>query len=208
MDAMRSANTSYEPVGATVPRTASRTVGRALERTVTVAAMLWTGLMGGFFFAFSVLVMPGLDATNPLVALPAMQSINGAVDSQPFEFGFFGAAALAAVALVVGVLRRDGLTSYLAMVAGAIYLVGTFLVTVVFNVPLNDDLDGYSLLDPSSIGLIEGYLRDWSRWNDVRTVSALVAFGLFAASALLPQSRTGAGPGRAAGQPMTDRTGA
>ena len=68
---------------------------------------------------------------------------------------------------------------------GIVYLVGAFLVTVVFNLPLNDDLDGWGVLDPSSIGLMEGYIRDWSRWNDVRAVASLVAFGLFAVAGLL-----------------------
>lgn len=187
MDAMRSPTRTRGKVVPAAPHTASRTVGRAFEHTVTVAAMLWAGVMGGFFYAFSVLVMPGLETTSPLVALPAMQSINDAVDNQLFGLGFFGAAFLAAVALVSGILRRDGITSYLAVAGGLVYLVGAFLVTVVFNVPLNDDLDGYSLLDPSRIGLTEGYLRDWSRWNDVRTVSALAAFVLFAAAASIPR---------------------
>ena len=184
-----------------------RSAGRTLERTVAVAAMLWAGLMGGFFYAFSVLVMPGLDATNPLVAIPSMQNINAAVDSRLFGLGFSGAAILAGVALVIGVLRRDGLSSYLLVVSGAVYLVGTFLVTVAFNVPLNDDLDGYSLLDPASIGRMDGYIRDWSRWNDVRTVSSLLAFVLFAAAALLrlrPAASPRELPSRAPGERFHD----
>ncbi len=180
-------STAIAPKGdATETRTPSR-LGRGLERTAAVAAMLWAGLMGGFFYAFSVLVMPGLDATSQLAAIPAMQNINEAVDSQLFGLGFIGAAILAALAVITGVVRRDGFGSVLLIAGGVVYLVGPFLVTVAFNVPLNDDLDGFSLLDPASLGRMDAYIRDWSRWNDIRTVTAIVAFVLFAAAALLPR---------------------
>jgi uncharacterized membrane protein len=183
-------------------RQAGAAAGRVLERVVAFAAMLWTGVMAGLFFAFSVLVMPGLDDTNGLVALPAMQSINGALDSTPFAVAFFGAAILAAVATAIAATRRDGLASWLALTAGIVYLLGVFLVTLVFNRPLNGDLDGWGILDPSSIGRMDGYIRDWSRWNDIRTVSSLVAFGLFAVAGLLrlrPAAREA--PGLASGRP-------
>ena len=187
-------------------RTLSGTIGRATERTVAVAAMLAIGLMAGVFFAFNALVMPGFDATNPVVALPALQSINDGLDGQPFRLAFFGAALLAAVAVAVGAVRRDGLGSYLAMAAGAIYLVGTLLITLLFSNPLNGDLNGYGLLDPSSLGRTERYIEDWSRWNAVRTGSALVAFVLFAAAVLLPRRRN-SGTAPVTGRPATDQIG-
>ncbi len=189
-------STAIAPTSDTTVAQRPSRLGQGLERTVAVAAMPWAGLMGGIFYAFSVLVMPGLDATNQLVAIPAMQNINDAVDSRLFGLGFFGAAILAALAMITGILRRDGFGSALMIAAGLVYLVGTFLVTVAFNVPLNDDLDGYSLLDPSSLGLTDGYIRDWSRWNDIRTVSSLVAFVLFASAALLPRRSIAMAAGR------------
>jgi len=180
--------------------------GQTLERTVALAALLVTGLMAGVFFAFGALIMPGLDNVdglvdlptllvipglddaNGLVALPSIQAIAG-VDSPLFGLVSYGAAALAAVAVVVGLVRRDGPGSILMVGAGAVYLVGAFLVTLVFNNRFDDNLAGYGVLDPSSTALAEAYIWDWSRWNDIRTVAAFVAFSLFAAAALLPRRR-------------------
>ena len=183
--------------GARLPREAAVPVGRTLERSVAFAAMLWTGLMGGFFYAFSILIMPALDEVNALVAIPAMQAINEAVETTLFVAGFGGAAIFVVAATAIAVIRRDGLASWLTVAAGLVYLIGTLLVTFAFNVPLNIDLEGYSLTNPASIGLMESFIRDWSLWNDVRTLSSLLAFALFAVASLVRlQGGSGPAPGR------------
>ncbi len=209
---------------ARTPRRPSR-FGQTLERTIALAALLLTGMMAGSFFALGALVMPalgdvdalgglpstvqfipGVDDANGLLALPAMQSIAGA-DSHLFGGVSYGAAALAALAIIVGLMRRDGLGSTLTVGAGAVYLVGAFLVTLLFNDRFDRDLAGYDVLDQASIGLAQEYIRDWSRWNDVRTVAATVAFALFAAAALLPRRHGAATADRPAREPSA-RTGA
>ena len=66
------------------------------------------------------------------------------------------------------------------LLAGAlIYLVGHPIVTMVFNVPLNDAL---AAVDPGSSNgatVWTTYLRDWVMWNHVRAVTAIVALGCF-----------------------------
>jgi uncharacterized membrane protein len=60
-------------------------------------------------------------------------------------------------------------------VGGLLYVVGTFLVTIVFNVPLNETL---ATLNPESAGAVNlwhDYLSRWTAWNHVRTISALAA---------------------------------
>ena len=55
------------------------------------------------------------------------------------------------------------------------HVVGTFGVTLVFNVPRNDAL---AVVDPASAEgarLWAGYVRIWTAWNHVRTVAAVAA---------------------------------
>ena len=55
---------------------------------------------------------------------------------------------------------------------------GTVLVTMVFNVPLNDAL---AAVDPGSTegaGLWTRYVATWTAWNHVRAVAALAAAAL------------------------------
>jgi uncharacterized membrane protein len=61
------------------------------------------------------------------------------------------------------------------LVGSLLYLVGTILVTIVFNVPRNDAL---AAVDPASANgarLWADYVTSWTAWNHVRTVAALAA---------------------------------
>jgi uncharacterized membrane protein len=68
--------------------------------------------------------------------------------------------------------------SGLTLIAGAIYFVGMFVCTVVFNVPLNNVLAGLKE-DIANAGEVwSHYLKVWTQWNHLRTVSSLVTCGL------------------------------
>ena len=73
-----------------------------------------------------------------------------------------------------------GRPSAVFFLGGALfYLVGTFLVTVLGNVPLNDQLAAVSATDPAARDVWEHYLGRWTMWNHVRTAAAMVAALLF-----------------------------
>ena len=138
-------------------------------------AALWVAVMAGFFFAFSAVVMPGLATADQGVAMAAMQSINDSVRNFAFAAGFFGAPLLCVVAMVHAALRRDSVAAWMVLVGGAVYLIGGAGVTFLFNVPLNEDL---ATLDPSlpenHAQMVE-WIREWSAWNNVRTIASAVA---------------------------------
>lgn len=69
-------------------------------------AMLGCGLNGGFFFAFSVVVMRALAERPAPEGIAAMQSINVVVLNAWFLGGFFGTAAVSIAAIVVSALSR------------------------------------------------------------------------------------------------------
>ena len=65
-------------------------------------------------------------------------------------------------------------------VGGAIcYFVGTFLVTIFANVPLNNKLAVVSATDAAASDVWNLYLQRWTMWNTVRTVAAMMAALLF-----------------------------
>lgn len=55
------------------------------------------------------------------------------------------------------------------------YLVGNLLVTRARNVPLNDALAAADADSAEAAAIWQRYLRDWTRWNTVRTVTAMAA---------------------------------
>jgi uncharacterized membrane protein len=61
------------------------------------------------------------------------------------------------------------------LVGALFYFVGTFLVTGMGNVPLNNQLAAIKSNDPVASELWQHYLDRWTRLNTVRTVSATVA---------------------------------
>jgi uncharacterized membrane protein len=142
---------------------------------VRLSSAIGCGLMAGLLFAFSVAVMRGLSRLPPAEGMAAMQSINVAILNPVFLAGFFGTALLCLVVLVSSLSRWHEAGAACFVVGAALYLAGAFLVTIVFNVPMNDALASAAPGGPDSARLWAGYLTRWTAWNHVRTVAALAA---------------------------------
>jgi uncharacterized membrane protein len=146
---------------------------------LTVLAALGSGVVAGVFFAFSAFVMTALGRLPPEHGIAAMQSINVAVINPWFFAAFFGTAALCVV-LAAASLFRWGEPGSIPLLAGSLlYLVGTILVTVLFNVPLNDALAAADRGSTAGAGLWTRYLAEWTAWNHVRTAAPLAAAAAF-----------------------------
>ncbi|MCH7903291.1 MAG: DUF1772 domain-containing protein [Armatimonadetes bacterium] len=146
---------------------------------VGTAALLGSALVGGVFFAFSSFIMKALGRVPPAEGIAAMQSINVVVINPWFMGAFFGTAllSLGAGGLAVADWGRPSAPYFLA---GAIlYLVGTIVVTILGNIPLNDQLAAVSATDPGAREVWAHYLSRWTMWNTVRTAAAMVAALLF-----------------------------
>ena len=143
--------------------------------TLTFITALGCGLIAGLFFAFSVAVMQALARLPAAGSIAAMQSINIAILNPLFLSVFLGTAAGCALVMVIALARWHSPGSVYLLVGGALYLVGSLLVTAVFNVPKNDALASIAPADPDSAGLWAGYLVTWTTWNHVRTVASLAS---------------------------------
>ncbi len=142
---------------------------------LTLLAALGSGLMTGVFFAFSAFVMKALARLQPAQGIAAMQSINVAVINPLFLTAFLG-TAVACVALALSSLLTWHRPGAAYLLAGSLaYLAGTFLVTLVFNVPRNDALAAAEPATAAGAILWAGYLTAWTAWNHVRTAAALAA---------------------------------
>jgi uncharacterized membrane protein len=147
--------------------------------SLTFTAAIGCGLIAGVFFAFSTFVMPALARIQPSQGIAVFQSINVTVYN-PWFMGTFMGTAVACILLTVSSLlkwQQPG-AAYL-LVGSLLYLVGTVLVTIAFNVPLNDAL---AIVDPGSAdgaSLWSSFLPNWTNWNHVRTVAALAAAASF-----------------------------
>lgn len=146
---------------------------------LTLAAALGCGLNAGVFLAFSSFVMPGLDRLPPEQGVAAMQSINVTAVRPVFMTVLFGTALLCVVLVVWGAVSLGERPSPWLVAGGAVFVLGTIVVTGAANVPLNDALES---LDPGAAGAARewaGYVHDWTLWNHVRAVTGLLAAGAF-----------------------------
>ena len=146
---------------------------------LVILCALGSGAIGGVFFAFSNFVMRALARIAPDEGIHAMQAINVTVLNRLFLGTFMGTGALSIAAIVVALLRWDGLGSLCAVLAGAAYVLGSILVTMRGNVPLNNALMRITQADVLGEAIWKNYLRDWTKWNHVRTIACFIAMALF-----------------------------
>ena len=141
--------------------------------------VLGCGLNGGVFFAFSIFVMAGLAQLAPGEGINAMKAINVKAVTPVFMSLLFGTAVLCAIAIVVALVSWRAPGAILALLGGAIYIAGAIVVTMLGNVPLNNALIRVTSGQSEGAALWTKYLRDWTRWNHVRTIACTVAMVLF-----------------------------
>jgi uncharacterized membrane protein len=146
---------------------------------LTFISALGCGLVAGIFFAFSGFTMSALARLPPAQGIAAMQSINIVVLNRWFFAVFFGTATCCLLLAVASFFRWHTPVAIYLLVGGLLYLAGTILVIILWNVPLNDAL---AAVDPTSAegsSTWANYLKTWTAWNHVRTIAALGAAASF-----------------------------
>jgi uncharacterized membrane protein len=151
----------------------------ALLFALTLAAALGCGLIAGVFFAFSAFVMAALARLPAAQGIAAMQSINVVVINPAFLGVFFGTAVLCVILIVAALVTWGETGAIYLLVGGAFYLAGTIGVTMACNVPRNDALAAVAPDSTDGAGLWTRYVSEWTAWNHVRTVAALLAAASF-----------------------------
>jgi len=145
---------------------------------LVLLAALGSGLMAGLFFVFSTCIMQALAKRPAPVGIAAMQSIDETILNPIFFTVFFGTAALGLVLAVLALLDWSAASAWI--VAGAVlYCVGSILVTMRFNVPLNNRLAKVEPNSAEGAAFWQVYLAAWLPWNHVRTVACTAATACF-----------------------------
>jgi uncharacterized membrane protein len=139
---------------------------------------LGCGLIAGVFFAFSVFVMSALARLQPAQGIAAMQSINIMAIAPLFMMVLFGTAAACLFLAISSLSKLPQPVAIYLLLGSLLYLLGTIVVTIAFNIPLNDALAKVEPNSPEGASLWASYLTTWTNWNHLRTISALMAAAL------------------------------
>lgn len=163
------AETRFEGVGVS---------GELLSFLIGLAA-LGSALVAGIFFAFSAFVMQALGRLPPAQGIAAMQAINVTVLNPWFFGAVFGTAALCLVLGIAAFLALGDPAAIWRLAGSGLYLVTCILVTIVFNVPLNNRLARVAPDSAEGSERWAHYLTVWTAWNHVRTAGSLAAAAAF-----------------------------
>jgi uncharacterized membrane protein len=167
--------------------TRGRPLGRSIRGLTLICAVLTTGLMAGVFYAYAVSVNLGLAEQPDASYVATMNEINERIQNPLFFLGFFGAVLFPVAALVAHLPRRRTGRFRLIVLACVLYGGGSFLVTVLANVPLNEDLARVTSDAPASelARARAAYEEPWNFWNGVRGLFSAVAFVALIGACLL-----------------------
>jgi uncharacterized membrane protein len=145
---------------------------------LTSLAALASAAAGGMMYVFSTFAMRGLDRTEPVEAITAMRGMNVEANSNPaFLLAYFGAAILALAVGVVAVVQLRQPGSWVVLI-GAVFGILAAIITMVFNVPLNNHLDAVNPVGLSPADAArewQAYYTTWTNWNHVRTTTSFIA---------------------------------
>ena len=152
-----------------------------LDSLITIPiyiASLSAGLMAGIYFAFSAFIMRSFDQLGAAQAADAMNTINEVILRSWFMTLFFGSTLLYASLAGFALFDTDLAGRWWLFAAGLIYVVGMFLCTALFNVPLNNRLAAAGDDDSVKVETWKHYFVYWTRWNHLRTVCSLVTVAI------------------------------
>ena len=143
-----------------------------LTQILALVAAIGSGIVGGIFFIFSTTIIASLEALPVAQTVAGMQAINRVIQAPLFLLVFMG-TALISIAVVV-----TNAGSALAWIGAALYVLGTFVLTMVVNVPLNNALDR---AQGGGTAAWQAFRPRWMVGNHLRTVASVggaIAFTL------------------------------
>ena len=171
---------------------------RPLTTLSVLVALLLSAAIFGFFYAWVCSTMWGLDAADPRVAIAAMQAMNGSVRNAVFAPAFFATPVVLALTglLALRLNARGAGAAFLG--GGLLYFLGGLVLTMRFNVPMNEALALVRV--PDSIeearAIWQAYSPTWQAFNQTRTVVSgltllATGYGIWRLGRDLPFALTG-----------------
>ena len=139
---------------------------------MSMVSLLSIGAIFGFFYAWVCSTMWGLDATDPRLAIAAMQAMNASVQNPIFFPAFFLTPAILAATSCIATKQNRKRSAVLFAASAALYVAGPFLITVTVNVPMNQTLAEVVVPTDSETArnVWQTYSNTWQFWNTLRTL--------------------------------------
>jgi uncharacterized membrane protein len=140
-----------------------------------LVSIIGCAIIAGAFLVFSTFIMTALSRLPPAQGIAAMQSINITVINPLFMTALFGTAVACVWLATAALPKLPQVDAVYLLVGSLLYIIGAIGVTIAFNIPLNEALAKVSPDSSAGSNLWTRYLSEWTWWNHVRTLAALLA---------------------------------
>ncbi len=151
-------------------------------------ATMSTGLMSGIFFTWTNAVTPGIGKLKDVEYLAALQAMNRVILNPLFYIVFIGPILTLPLATALNYNSEPSLIFKILIISSMIYLPGSFLITILGNIPLNNllhrsDLENFSVEEAKT--LRDKIETKWNTFNLIRTITSSITFILLLITCLL-----------------------
>lgn len=149
-----------------------------IQNIILTVTTTLTALIAGLFYAYSCSVNIGLAKLPNDGYITAMQSINREIQNPVFFVSFMGALLMLPISTFFQYKTGAMDSFWLLLIATIIYCIGTFGVTIMGNVPLNEMLDKFNIQSASTeeISSIRNRFEiPWNRFHTIRTIAAVIS---------------------------------
>lgn len=156
---------------------------------ILVLTAICSALMAGLFYSYSCSVVLGLASLPDAEYIAVMQSINKAIQNPVFFIAFFGILILLPVSTFLNYGHPVPVRFWLLLTAAVIYLSGAFGITVFGNIPLNNALEKFDLINATKENIHlqrTAFETRWSNLNIVRTISSIFSLVLIIIACVYP----------------------
>lgn len=145
-----------------------------LLKLSAITSFILGGAIFGFFYAWICSTMWGLDATDPKIAIAAMQAMNASVRNAVFAPAFFGTAPMMMITGAIAFSCKRKTAAMMFIAAGIIYLIGGNILTFSINVQMNEALALVTIPETNeeARAIWQNYSPEWQFWNQIRTIAS------------------------------------
>lgn len=145
-----------------------------LLKLSAMTSLILGGAIFGFFYAWVCSTMWGLDATDPKIAIAAMQAMNASVRNAVFAPAFFGTAPVMIITGAIALSCKRKAAAVMFIAAGIIYLIGGNILTFSVNVQMNEALALVKIPETNEEArtIWLDYSPKWQFWNQARTIAS------------------------------------
>lgn len=160
------------------------------ENYILTITTIFSGLMSGLFFSYSVSVVPGLGKLSDKEYIQSMQSINREIQNPVFFIFFLGILLLLPLSIYLSYSHTLNSKFWLLAIAGIVYYTGVFGVTALGNIPLNNTLENFNSMNAVADAIKDQrgiFEKKWNYLNGIRAISSFVTFVLMVMSCLLTE---------------------